>query len=52
LNYLYTSTKALNRLSNFEVIWSASEWNGDISPTKISDRQCNFLNPSLRSGLL
>lgn len=49
---LQTSTNALYLLSIFEVMWTASEWNGECSPTKIRERHCNFLNPSLKSGLL
>lgn len=49
---LHTSTKALNLLSSFEVMWRASEWKGELSPTKISVRHFNLFNPSVISGLL
>lgn len=49
---ILTSTNALYRLSRLEVMWSASEWNGELSPTKIRERHCSFLNPSVMSGLL
>lgn len=48
----HTSTKALYRLSSFEVMYRASEWNGELSPTNISERHCSFRNPSEMSGLL
>lgn len=51
-NMGYTSTKALYLLSSLEVMWRASEWKGESSPTKISVRHCNFLNPPVMSYLL
>jgi len=47
-----TSTSAQCLLSSFVVIWMASSWNFEFSPTKISVRHCNFLNESVKSCLL
>jgi len=49
--HAWTSTKALYLLSSFEVMWRASEWKGEFSPTNIRDRHCSFPNPSLMSRL-
>lgn len=49
---LDTSTKALNLLSSFVAMCTASEWKVESSPTNISDRHRSFFNPSLTSGLL
>lgn len=48
----HTSTKALYLLSNFDIIWSASEWKGELSPTKMRVRHRSLFNPSVMSGLL
>lgn len=49
---VHTSTKALYLLSILEVMWTASEWKGELSPTNIRERHCSFRSPSLMSGLL
>ena len=49
---LHTSTKALNLRSSFEVMWRASEWKGELSPTKISVRHFRLFSPSVMSGRL
>lgn len=49
---MHTSTKALNLLSNFAVMCRASEWKGELSPTKISVRHLSLFKPSVMSGLL
>lgn len=49
---LHTSTRALYLLSSFEVMYKASEWKGELSPTKISVRHCSPFSPLVRSGLL
>lgn len=50
--FYYTSTNALYLLSSSVVMWMASEWKGESSPTKIRVRHCNFFNPSVMSCLL
>ena len=48
----HTSTKAQYLRSSFAVMWRASVWKGDWSPTKISVRHFNVFRPSVMSGLL
>lgn len=52
MTLVHTSTNALNLLSSFEVMWRASAWKGEFSPTIIRDRHFSFLSPSVMSGLL
>lgn len=47
----WTSTKALYLRSNFVIMWRASEWKGELSPTNTRVRHLSFFNPLVMSGL-
>lgn len=49
--HAWTSTSALYLLSSFVVMWRASEWKGEFSPTKISVLHCSFFKDSVKSCL-
>jgi hypothetical protein len=47
-----TSTRAQYLRSNFVVMWTASAWNCEFSPTKISVLHWSFFSASVKSCLL
>jgi hypothetical protein len=49
---ILTSTRAQYLLSSFDVIWTASEWNCEFSPTKIRVLHWSCFSCSVKSYLL